>query len=123
MPKEFSRNVRVADQIQRSLAQLIQSDIADPRLGLVNINDVDVSRDYANARVYVTFVGGEEETDVAESIAILNKAAGYLRRLLAKSLNSRTTPRLSFVYDKTSVDGQKLSHLIDQAITADRNRS
>jgi ribosome-binding factor A len=122
MPKEFSRNVRVADQIQRSLAQLIQSDIADPRLGLVNVNAVDVSRDYANARVYVTFVGDEAAGNVEQSMAILNKAAGYLRGLLAKELNSRTTPRLSFVYDKTSVEGQRLSRLIDQAVRADHKK-
>lgn len=117
MPKEFSRNVRVADQIQRSLAQLIQSDISDPRLGLVNVNGVDVSPDYANARVYVTFIG---DADVKQSIAILNKASGYLRGLLAKQLNSRTTPRLNFVYDESTVRGQELSQLIDKAVSEDR---
>ncbi|MGQ9425750.1 30S ribosome-binding factor RbfA [Gilvimarinus sp. F26214L] len=116
MPKEFSRQVRVADQIQRSLAQLIQSEISDPRLGLVNINQVDVSRDYSNARVFVTFVGDESDEGIKQSIAILNKASGFLRSLLAKNLNSRSTPRLNFVYDKTSVEGQRLSHLIDQAV-------
>lgn len=123
MPKEFSRQLRVADQVQRILAQLIQSNIADPRLGLVNINTVDVSRDYANAKIFVTFVGDEEKTDVEQSIQILNNAAGYLRGLLSKELNSRTTPKLKFVYDKTSVEGQRLSRLIDQAITADRRNS
>jgi|SRR5690606_3199915 len=116
MPKEFSRQVRVADQIQRNLAQLIQSEVGDPRLGLVNVNEVDVSRDYANARVYVTFVGDRSEAEIAQSIAILNKAAGFLRSRLAKNLNSRTTPRLNFQYDKTSVEGQRLSHLINQAM-------
>jgi ribosome-binding factor A len=123
MPKEFSRQIRVADQIQRSLAQLIQSEINDPRLGLVNINDVDVSRDYANARVYVTFVGDESQADVEQSISILNKASGFLRSLLAKQLNSRSTPRLRFVYDKTSVEGQRLTHLINQAVSKDRRDS
>lgn len=123
MSKEFSRQVRIADQIQRSLAQLIQSEIADPRLGLVNINGVDVSRDYSNARVYVTFVGDIEETRVDESIAILNKAAGFLRTRLAKGLNSRTTPRLIFVYDTTSIQGQRLNHIINQAVKSERSRS
>lgn len=123
MSKEFSRQLRVADQIQRSLAQLIQSEIADPRLGLVNINGVDLSRDYSNARIFVTFVGDLEETRVDESVAILNKASGFLRSRLAKSLNSRTTPRLSFVYDKTSIEGQRLNHIINQAIKSERTRS
>lgn len=121
MPKEYSRQVRVADQIQRSLAQLIQQEIADPRLGLVNINGVDLSRDYRNARIYVTFVGDLDESNVEQSIAILNKAAGYLRGRLAKSLNSRTTPRLSFVYDETSIQGQRLNHIINQALKSGRS--
>lgn len=123
MPKEFSRQIRVADQIQRVLAQLIQTEINDPRLGLVNINDVEVSRDYANARVFVTFVGDEAQAEVEQSIAILNSAAGFLRSLLAKRLNSRTTPRLRFVYDKTSVEGQRLNQLINQAVAKDRRES
>lgn len=120
MPKDFSRNVRIADQIQRSLAQIIQANIADPRLGLVNINQVDVSRDYANSRVYVTFIGRYSTEEVKESISILNNASGYLRSALAKTLNSRTTPRLTFVYDKVSVEGQKLSQLIDKAVSKDQ---
>lgn len=123
MSKEFSRQVRVADQIQRNLAQLIQSEIADPRVGLVNINGVDLSRDYSNARIYVTFIGDLTESHVDESIAILNKAAGFLRTRLAKGLNSRTTPRLSFVYDKTSIEGQRLNHIINQAVKSGRSNS
>lgn len=123
MAKEFSRQVRVADQIQRSLAYLIQSEIADPRLGMVNINGVDLSRDYSNAKIFVTFIGDLDESKVDESIAILNKAAGFLRSRLAKSLNSRSTPRLSFVYDKTSIQGQRLNHIINQAIKSARSSS
>jgi len=120
MPKDFSRNVRIADQIQRNLAQIIQANIADPRLGLVNINQVDVSRDLANSRIYVTFIGRDSKEEVKESISILNKASGFLRTSLAKTLNSRTTPRLSFVYDKVAVEGQKLSQLIDRAVSKDQ---
>jgi len=120
MPKDFSRNVRIADQIQRNLAQIIQANIADPRLGLVNINQVDVSRDLANSRIYVTFIGRDSKEEVKESISILNKASGFLRTSLAKTLNSRTTPRLSFVYDKVAVEGQKLSQLIDRAVSKDK---
>lgn len=120
MPKDFSRNVRIADQIQRNLAQIIQANIADPRLGLVNINQVDVSRDYANSRVYVTFIGRDSKEEVKESISILNNASGFLRTALAKTLNSRTTPRLSFIYDRVAVEGQKLSQLIDRAVSKDQ---
>ncbi|GAB1261452.1 30S ribosome-binding factor RbfA [Aurantivibrio plasticivorans] len=120
MPKDFSRSLRVADQIQRSLAQLIQTEIADPRIGIININEVDVSPDYANATVYFTLINSEDPVQIDQSISILNKASGFLRGQLAKSLNSRTTPRLHFKYDKTSVAGQKLSSLIDKAVAKDK---
>lgn len=119
MAREFGRNERVADAIQRTLAQLLQFEVRDPRIGMVNINDVVVGRDLANAKVFVTFVGRQSDAECEQAAAVLNKAAGYLRSLLAKQLNTRTTPRLVFVYDKTSVRGQKLSNLIDQAIAED----
>lgn len=121
MPKDYSRTVRVADQIQRSLAQLIQLEIGDPRVGLVNINDVEVSRDYAVARVYVTFVNRESPTEQEASLNALNKAAGFLRAQLAKTLNARTTPRLQFIYDKSSQEGSKLDRLINDALRADKD--
>jgi len=121
MPKDFSRTIRVADQIQRNLAQLIQLEVADPRVGLVNINDVEVSRDYAVARVFVTFVNCETEQESNKALAALNNAAGFLRVRLAKSLNSRTTPRLLFVFDKSSIEGAKIDRLIDNALQADRD--
>jgi len=120
MAREFNRADRVADAIQRIVAQLIQFEIRDPRVGLVNINDVTVTRDMAYAKVFCTFVGrdGDEESEAATEI--LNKASGYLRSLLAKEMNMRSTPRLQFVYDKTAVRGQQLSSLIDKAVAADR---
>ena len=121
MPKDFSRTLRVADQIQRTLAQLIQLEVSDPRVGLVNINDVEVSRDYAVARVYVTFVNCDSPQESEQSLQALNNAAGFLRAQLAKSLNARTTPRLQFIYDKSGVEGSKLDRLIDDALQADRD--
>jgi ribosome-binding factor A len=123
MPREFTRSDRVSDAIQRLLAQLIPQEIRDPRIGMVNINDVTVTRDMAHAKVYVTFVGVDNEEDSQESVAVLNKAAGFLRTFLAKELSMRTVPRLQFIYDKTSVRGQALSSLIDKALADDRARS
>ena len=127
MPKEFSRTVRVADQIQRNLAQLIQTQLADPRLGMVNINAVEVARDYSVAKVYVTIIGASNDNDAeskrqsSEAVEALNHAANHLRSLLAKSLNARTTPRLLFLLDSAAIEGRKLSDLIDQAVAADRS--
>ncbi|MDQ2076315.1 30S ribosome-binding factor RbfA [Marinimicrobium sp. ABcell2] len=122
MPREFTRSDRVSDAIQRLLAKLIPQEIRDPRIGMVNINDVTVTRDMAYAKVYVTFVGNDNHEIGQESAAVLNKAAGFLRSLLAKELNMRTVPRLQFVYDKTSIRGQELSSLIDRAVADDRAR-
>ena len=120
MPREFTRSDRVSDAIQRLLAQVIPAEIRDPRLGLVNINEVTVTRDMAFAKVYVAFVGVEDEKQSLESAAILNKASGFLRTFLARELSMRTVPKLQFIYDKTSVKGQALSTLIDRAIAEDR---
>ncbi|TVZ40162.1 ribosome-binding factor A [Alteromonadaceae bacterium 2753L.S.0a.02] len=120
MPKEFNRSDRVADALQRSLANTIRTEIQDPRVGMVNINSVSVTRDLAHAKVYVTFVGSDSDTESESSVAALNNAAGYLRNLVSRDLTMRSTPRLQFIYDKTSIRGQELSSLIDRAVAEDR---
>lgn len=120
MPREFTRSDRVSDAIQRLLAKIIPQEVRDPRVGLVNVNDVTVTRDMAFARVYVTFVGVEDEAKGLEAATILNKAGGFLRTFVAKELSMRTVPKLQFIYDKTSIRGQQLSSLIDRAIAQDK---
>lgn len=124
MPKEYSRGQRVADLIQRELARLVQKELRDPRLGMVTINEVTVSRDLAFADVYVTQLSEESsEDDRAGCLAVLNKAQGFLRSQLAGILKTRTTPKLRFHYDNSVADGQHLSTLIDAAIRKDNNRN
>ncbi len=120
MPREFKRADRVADAIQRCLAQSISREIRDPRLTMVNINAVEVNRDLANAKVYFTLVGEEDGAVTKEAEAVLNKAASFLRSLIGRELVMRSVPNLSFVYDATSVRAHKLSNLIDQAIAKDK---
>ncbi|MFT4608980.1 MAG: ribosome-binding factor A [Cellvibrionaceae bacterium] len=122
MAREFTRADRVADAVKRILATLIQQEINDPRVGMVNINDVVVSRDLAIAKAYITFIGRDDDTQCAEGTVVLNKASGYLRSLLAKKLSLRTTPKLQFFYDKTPIRGQALSSLIDRALSEDKSR-
>lgn len=123
MAREFSRTERVGEQLQRELAQLITREIKDPRLGLVTINSVRVSRDLAYADVYVTVMGRSEETDAAEvSVAILNRAAGFLRSGVAARMKLRITPRLRFHYDASVERGSRLSSLIQEARDQDRQR-
>lgn len=145
MPREFSRADRVADAIQRELAALIRAELRDPRVGIVNVTGVEVSRDLAVAKVYVSFVAlPEQQTDIAREeipqkakagkgargapsaeqagVDALNGAAGFLRTLLVKQIQLRIAPTLKFIYDATGARGQHLSALIDRAIATDRKR-
>ncbi len=120
MPREFSRGRRVADLIQQQLARLIQLEIKDPRVGMVTINDVKVSRDLAFADVYFTMMGDTEPQAAEEA---LGNASGFLRSQLAKSLTTRSTPRLRFHYDATIEEGARISRAIHDAIRDDEARS
>lgn len=120
MAREFKRADRVADAIQRCLAQAIPQEVRDPRLGMVNINAVVVAKDLTTAKIYVTLVGEGDAQRCQDSVAILNKAANFLRGIVSKDISLRITPRLYFYYDVSSVRGQQLSHLIDRAIAADQ---
>ncbi|WP_426414721.1 30S ribosome-binding factor RbfA [Aestuariirhabdus sp. LZHN29] len=119
MPKDYSRTQRVADQLQKELARAIQQEIKDPRLGMVTVSGVDVSRDLAYARVHVTFMGEESQDAIEEQLKVLNSAAGFLRSRLARAVKLRITPQLSFHYDESLSRGRHLSSLIDRAMTED----
>lgn len=120
--RDFSRTDRLADAIKRLLSTIIQQEMSDPRIGMVNINDVTVTRDLAHAKAYVTFVGREDDSECEKATELLNKASGYIRNILAKELNLRITPKLQFLYDRTPKRGQTLSSLIDRAIAEDKRR-
>ncbi|MEE2730954.1 MAG: 30S ribosome-binding factor RbfA [Pseudomonadota bacterium] len=118
----YNRTDRIADQIQRDLAVLLQREVKDPRVGMVTINSVNVSKDLAFADVYVTFMGINEDQNVEESLEVLEHAGGFLRSLLAKGIKLRVMPRLRFHYDHTIVDGPRMSRLIDKAVAEDKAR-
>lgn len=108
--KGYARVDRVKEQIMRELAQLIRTDLKDPRAGLITINDVEVSRDYSHATVYYTVLNG----DRAESAEILAHARGFLRSELSKRITVFRTPELHFEYDESLERGVNLANLIDQ---------
>ena len=120
--KEFSRTARIADFLKRELGTLIQLELRDPRIGMVSVTDAEVSRDLSHAKVYVTVMGKDSAEEAKESLAVLNKAAGFLRSKVAKSNNARTTPQLRFYYDSSIDRGQRLSKLIQDAVESDRSR-
>ena len=104
------RSYRVADQIQRDVAELIR-DLKDPRVGMVTINSVEVTPDYAHAQIYFSVLLGEAD----DSVAALNEAAGFLRNGLFKRLSIHTVPTLHFHFDKTTERAADLSALIARA--------
>ena len=117
MPREFTRAERVSDAVQQELAVLIRDEVRDPRVGMVSVTDVDVSRDLAYAKIHVTFLGDRDQEEIDQAVKALNGAAGYLRKLLAASIKLRITPKLTFIYDESGRRGQHLSALIDYAMS------
>lgn len=119
MAREFSRKERVGDYLKRELATHIQRELRDPRLGMVSITAVEVSRDIGHARVYVTVLDCDSEEDAKPSIAVLNRAAGFLRSALARDAAMRTVPGLRFVFDSSIGRGRDLEALIAKATRSD----
>ncbi|MEZ5559664.1 MAG: 30S ribosome-binding factor RbfA [Pseudomonadales bacterium] len=117
--REFGRDLRVADFIRDELAQIIHSEMRDPRVGIISINDVRVSKDLSYADVYVSGLGRDDAATQAELVEVLSHAAGYFRSELAKRHRMRTTPRLRFHYDEAAERGPRLEALIDRALQAD----
>jgi len=120
MAREFARTQRVADYLQRELASLIQREVRDPRVGMVSITGVDVSRDLGHARVYYTVLGSDSSEEASESTEALNKAAGFLRSQLSRSSTMRSVPQLRFYFDSSVGRGRDLEDLIRRAAVADR---
>jgi ribosome-binding factor A len=114
MPKDFSRTRRVGEQIQREMAQLVQQEIKDPRLGLVTISAVKLSKDMSHANIFFTILNDEQS--VEETIKILDGASGFLRHELGKRMQLRIVPHIHFKYDESISYGNELSSLINKAI-------
>lgn len=118
--REFKRTDRVADQLQKELAVLIQREVKDPRLGMVTVSGVEVSRDLGYADVHVTLLGEQTPERIKENLAVLKRAAGFLRSQIARRIKLRHVPELRFHYDESVVRGQRLSSLIDEAVASDQ---
>ena len=119
MARVSKRVDKVADLLKKEIALLIQGEVRDPRVGMASVTGVKVSRDLAHACVYVTLLGKTSAEEIQEGIDALNKAAGFLRSLLAKTISLRTTPKLSFIYDDSLARGQFMTDLIDEALARD----
>ena len=109
-----NRGFRVADQIQRDLSELIAREVKDPRVGMVTLSAVEVTPDYAHAKVYFSLLTGDPQ----ETQGALNHAAGHLRNLLFKRLHIHTVPTLHFVFDRTTERAADMNALIAQAVAS-----
>lgn len=118
--KTIPRARRVGEQLRRELAELIRDELRDPRLALISMTSVEVSRDLAYARIFVTLMGDPAER--GERVAELNRAAPLLRRELGRRMRLRVIPKLEFRYDEVVEQGARLSALIDAAVASDVSR-
>ena len=109
-----NRSFKVADQIQRDLTELIARELKDPRVGMVTLQSVEVTPDYAHAKVYFSVLTGDpQETEQA-----LNQAAGFLRNGLFKRLHIHTVPTLHFHFDRTTERAADMNALIAKAVAS-----
>ena len=109
-----NRSFKVSDQIQRDLSELIARELKDPRVGMITLQGVEVTPDYAHAKVFFSVLTG----DPAECTEGLNQAAGFLRAGLFKRLHIHTVPTLHFVYDRTTERASDMNALIAKAVSS-----
>lgn len=118
MAKDYSRTLRIGEQIRRELAELIRREVKDPRVGMVTIGSVDVSSDLSHARVYYTVLEDDDQVR-ADTQKGLEKASGFLRHKVGQAIKTRITPELLFKFDDSPEKGAHLEALIEHAIEQD----
>ena len=118
MAKEFSRSNRIAEQMRRELADLLQFEVKDPRIGMVTVTEVEVTGDMEHAKVFYSAQAGTPALQAG-----LEKSAGFLRTQIAKRMLLRKVPQLHFVYDASIDYGMKMGKLIDEALASENNHN
>lgn len=117
--REFSRVDRVGQQIQKEIALILQRELKDPRVGMLTVSAVEVSRDLSYAKVFVTSLQGSDAEKSKLILSVLSEAAGFIRSLLGKRIRARIVPELRFVIDTSLIEGMRISNLVDQVIRDD----
>lgn len=115
MKRGYNRADRVADLIQKTLAQMLLEEMSDDRFRLVTVTGVTVSRDFGHAKVYVSVLLDDEEK-IQQVVSALNRAAKSLRYNLAHAVKLRVVPALRFEYDASTAHGFRISNLIHSAV-------
>ncbi|NDV90705.1 30S ribosome-binding factor RbfA [Alteromonas sp. 345S023] len=123
MAREFSRTDRVAQQVHKEIASIIQNEYKH-RVGdmpLITVSDVDVTRDLAHAKIFVTIYNSTEEEGKAQ-VKQLAEFKGFMRSILAKRLRMRSVPDLHFFEDKSIIEGMRISNLVSETIAKDESK-
>ncbi len=120
MKREFSRAERVALQIQKEVAVILQREIKDPRIGMVTVSEVEVSKDLAYAKVFVSSFESDEGKQ-KELLKGLEDASAFVRALLGKSMKLRVVPSIRFFLDTSLMEGIRMSQLVDAAVASDKH--
>ena len=119
MAKDYSRTQRIGDSLQQELARLLQFTLSDPRLKMVSVTGVDVSRDLSHAKVFFTQMGVDDAQAAAETTSALDRASGFLRSEIARTATLRTVPKLRFCFDESLGRGRDMETLIRKVRAAD----
>ncbi|MBS0969176.1 30S ribosome-binding factor RbfA [Chimaeribacter arupi] len=126
MAKEFSRTQRVSQEMQKEIAIILQREVKDPRIGMATVSGVEVSRDLAYAKVFVTFLDvlaeNHDPDRVVTGIKALQDASGFIRTLVGKAMRLRVVPELTFAYDNSLVEGMRMSNLVTNVVKNDAER-
>ena len=115
MPQEFARSERVAQTINRQMAMILRDQVKDPRVSSLTITDVEVTKDLAQAKIFVTSMDSDS-VDIEDTMNAVERAKGFMRHALAKVIDMRHCPNLIFVYDDSISEGARMSALIDAAL-------
>ena len=118
MPREFSRSERMAELLRRELAEIVRDEIKDPRLGFVSFTEVRMSRDLSHAVIYCSVLNSEDQS---ESIEVLNRAVGFIRKEIARRIKARIVPTLKFAIDDSIIRGAAMDSLISKAMKNDKS--
>ncbi|WP_371194495.1 30S ribosome-binding factor RbfA [Glaciecola sp. SC05] len=124
MAREFSRTDRVAQQIHKEVASILQQEFKhrEPEVGMITVSGAEVSRDLSHAKIFITFYVADEEK-IEQDMAKLIDSRGFVRGLLGRRIRMRNVPAIHFVRDTSIVEGARISALVNEAIANDKSKS
>ncbi|QCI20511.1 30S ribosome-binding factor RbfA [Buchnera aphidicola (Brachycaudus cardui)] len=114
MEKSFNRSVRIAQELQKKIAIIIQYSLQDPRIkGIITVSAVQVSKDLSHAQVFISFLSSQDSLKIKKYLMILNQASGYIRKLLCNKIRLRIMPNIIFYHDNSLLKGNYISTILN----------